>query len=138
MPKAVNRILLVEDNDDHAMLIQSAMAAEQCELVRIANAESAQRYFASEAEPVTLMLVDINLPGMSGLEFLQWVQQAELLVPVVILSTSDNPTDIHQSFKHGASGYLIKPVGLQELKEKLRRLMAYWFEASQLPRPGAN
>ncbi|UTA47515.1 response regulator [Simiduia sp. 21SJ11W-1] len=133
MNTEAQRILLIEDNDDHALLIQTVLKAHVLELVRVASAESAQRYLQGDTMPVALILVDVNLPGMNGIAFLRWAKGAEILAPAVMLSTSDNPQDIRQSFRAGASGYLIKPVGLAELKQKLTHTMDYWFGASQLP-----
>lgn len=130
------RILLVEDNIDHAMLIQSALAGGDVEIVHLPSAELAQDYLIAGDRLLSLMLVDIKLPGDSGVAFLQWVKQhpGHQLTPVIMLSTSDNPRDITQAYRCGASGYLTKPVGLSALKEKLGVLLDYWLHASLLPK----
>ncbi|MBB3167053.1 response regulator [Simiduia aestuariiviva] len=129
------RVLLLEDNVDHAMLIQTSLAEHSVEVVHLPSAETAQSYLDGQPAPIGVMLVDVSLPGQSGVEFLRWVKQSKVHVvtPVVMLSTSDNPKDIRQSFQWGASGYITKPVGLQELKTKLNVFMEYWINTSLLP-----
>lgn len=136
MQTSCARILLVEDNIDHAMLIQSALTCAEVEVVQLPSAELAQDYLAAGDRLLALMLVDVKLPGDNGVAFLQWIKQHPVhqVTPVVMLSTSDNPRDITQAYRCGASGYFTKPVGLSALKAKLGVLLDYWLRASLLPK----
>lgn len=82
-----------------------------------------------------LVLLDLNLPGMDGRQFLERLRARENppAVPVVVLSTSINPLDVEASYRLGAAGYLNKPLKLELLVERMRILSTYWFEAVLLP-----
>jgi CheY-like chemotaxis protein len=76
-----------------------------------------------------LILLDLNMPGMGGKEFLKRIKKDEDLkqIPVVILTTSDAETDIIDSYKLQASGYVRKPVTLEQFREAMKKLKEYWF-----------
>jgi len=76
-----------------------------------------------------LILLDLNMPGMGGKEFLRRIKTDEKLkqIPVVILTTSEAEKDILDSYKLQASGYVHKPVTLEEFKEAMKKLKEYWF-----------
>ena len=76
-----------------------------------------------------LILLDLNMPGMGGKEFLRRIKTDEKLkqIPVVILTTSETEKDILDSYKLQASGYVHKPVTLEEFKEAMKKLKEYWF-----------
>ena len=82
-----------------------------------------------------LVLLDLNLPGMSGKQLLQTLRRSESPppVPVVMLSTSSNPGDVNDCYSLGAAGYLTKPLSLELYVEKLRDLIHYWFNVVTLP-----
>lgn len=82
-----------------------------------------------------LVLLDLNLPGMDGREVLQIIKHDEhlKLLPVVIFTTSNNPTDIEACYKHGVNSYIIKPINFPLLKRNIQILIDYWFEATVLP-----
>ena len=76
-----------------------------------------------------LILLDLNMPGIGGKEFLKCIKADNQLdtIPVVILTTSDSDQDIIDSYKLHASGYIKKPVSLIGFKDVLRDLEEYWF-----------
>jgi CheY-like chemotaxis protein len=76
-----------------------------------------------------MMLLDINLPGMSGLELLEKIKTQEALkaIPVVMLTSSEDEEDLLSAYKHQCAGYIVKPVGLEGLIEKLSVWDNYWF-----------
>ena len=82
-----------------------------------------------------LVLLDLNLPGMDGRQFLERLRARENppAVPVVVLSTSSNPVDVEASYRLGAAGYLNKPLTLELLVEHMQALSTYWFEVVLLP-----
>ena len=92
------------------------------------------------ADPATspvpsLVLLDLNLPGLDGREVLSQVKQDETLrsIPVVVLSTSNNPKDIRAYYQTGVNSYLIKPINAIEFKRTMQVFMEYWFDAIVLP-----
>ena len=82
-----------------------------------------------------LILLDLNMPGMGGKEFLKQIKNDENLkeFPVVILTTSEAERDIIESYKLQASGYVHKPVALDEFKQVMERIEEYWFVLCKLP-----
>ena len=83
-----------------------------------------------------LILLDLNMPGMDGRRLLQLIKQEPALahIPVVILTTSANDTDVRNCYKLGASTYIQKPVHLEALQEAMKCIKDYWFETAILPR----
>jgi CheY-like chemotaxis protein len=81
-----------------------------------------------------LILLDLNMPGMGGKEFLRRVKQDSELscIPVVIVSTSDSPADIEESYKLSAAGYIQKCPSPDELRRVVQKLVHYWFATSVL------
>jgi two-component system response regulator len=117
------KILLVEDDLGDQKLIKTSLAHQKIsnELFIAQNGEDALDYLsrgkASDSDyPLPgLILLDLNMPGMGGKEFLRRIKADDQLdtIPVVILTTSDSEQDILESYKLHASGYIKKPVSLQ-------------------------
>ena len=82
-----------------------------------------------------LVLLDLNLPGMNGLQFLEELRSVEQppTIPIVILSTSKNPRDLAACYRLGAAGYLCKPLSLELYASKMLKLIQYWFDDVTLP-----
>ena len=76
-----------------------------------------------------LVLLDLRMPVMSGLEFLKEVKQDEVLklIPVVVLTTSKEDIDLKESFALGAAGYMVKPVDYKKFLEVVRTIHLYWI-----------
>jgi CheY-like chemotaxis protein len=129
-------IMLVEDDLGDQKLIRMSLREQ-----RIANtpivagsAEEAIDYLMknkkSDIAPMPdLILLDLNMPGMGGKEFLRRIKSDPDLeaIPVVVLTTSDSDKDILESFKLQAAGYVKKPVSLSDFQEVMQTLTDYWF-----------
>lgn len=83
-----------------------------------------------------VILLDINLPGISGAEVLQVIRKEERTrsIPVIMLTTSNDERDIDVAYRHGANSYVQKPVDLDGFMQALQRLKDYWFELVILPK----
>lgn len=129
MPLHQLSILLVEDNPDHADLISEML--EEAGVSTITHVTSGQKALdflidnRGSPRPVNLVLMDIKMPRMTGLETLDKIKSHRLLrnMPVLMLSTSDNQKDIKDSFDRGAAGYITKPLTLPDLEAVLLRLI---------------
>lgn len=90
---------------------------------------------AEGAVPPVLILLDLNMPKMGGHDALKALKDNPDLadLPVVVLSTSNNPEDVAQAYKLGARSYVVKPATFTELIEKFRNLGNYWFKTVALP-----
>jgi chemotaxis family two-component system response regulator Rcp1 len=83
-----------------------------------------------------LILLDLNMPGIGGKEFLRLIKADDELcpIPVVVLTTSDAQSDIDQCYKLHASGYIQKPGSPSELRQIMTKVAEYWFSNSPLVR----
>ncbi|MCW6037837.1 response regulator [Spirulina subsalsa FACHB-351] len=82
-----------------------------------------------------LILLDLNMPAMNGIETLMWLKQNPKFskIPVVIFSSSDHPDDIKQCYELGANCYIRKPLVFESFINILQSIVYYWFNIVQLP-----
>ncbi len=97
-------------------------------------------YADRERYPMPRMLImDLRMPIVTGFDVLRWIKEHPkcAVIPTVILTSSENPMDIQQSYELGANAYLVKPPSIRALEDKLRRLHSFWSvcELPDLP-PG--
>jgi CheY-like chemotaxis protein len=130
-------ILLVEDDLADQKLIKISLRNEKIanDLYTVRSGEEGMDFlyrrgnYSDGTPQPDLILLDLNMPGMGGKEFLRRIKEDEKLkqIPVVILTTSEAEKDIIDSYKLQASGYVHKPVTLEEFKEAMKKLKEYWF-----------
>ncbi|MFC1764783.1 response regulator [Planctomycetota bacterium] len=130
-------ILLVEDDTVDAMTVKRALKDLNTtnQVIHVINGEEALAYLRDPEKPKPcIILLDINMPKMNGIEFLKATKDEECLraIPVVMLTTSTNDRDIVQSFHLSAAGYMIKPVDYQQFVETMRTIEMYW-RLSRMP-----
>ena len=129
--------MLVEDDPGDQKLIQISLTNQKIanEVIVARSGEEALDYLnaskAGDAEhPMPeFILLDLNMPGMGGKEFLKRIKDDNMLdiIPVVILTTSDSEQDILDSYKLQAAGYIKKPVSFQDFQDVMNRIEDYWF-----------
>lgn len=134
--KPIN-ILLVEDDPGDQKLIKTSMLEQKMtnNLYIVSSGEEALEYLEQsknrncETPWPELILLDLNMPGMGGKEFLRRIKKDEDLsiIPVVILTTSDAEKDILESYKLQAAGYIKKPVLLDDFCDVAKEVNEYWF-----------
>jgi len=141
-------ILLVEDNPDDVKLTQRALRKSNIlnELVVARDGVEALDYLfgtGQYAERDTrqmpqVVLLDLKMPRMDGLELLQRIRADEKtrLLPVVVLTTSTEERDRVESYKLGANSYIRKPVDFQQFTEAVQQLGLYWLVLNQGPLTG--
>ncbi|MCK5138957.1 MAG: response regulator [Thermodesulfovibrionia bacterium] len=117
-------ILLVEDDTVDAMTVQRALkeihVANRVEVV--GNGEEALKYLRDENnEKPDIILLDLNMPKMNGIEFLKILKADEALkkIPVVVMTTSRAEQDIVESFRLGAAGYMVKSIDYKKFVETI-------------------
>jgi CheY-like chemotaxis protein len=130
-------ILLVEDDQVDVMTILRALKEVHVSnrVVAMENGEAALEYLrAPDSEQPCIILLDLNMPIMNGIEFLQNIKQDPLLrrIPVVVLTTSEEQQDKMRSFDLGVAGYMTKPVDYRQFVEVVRSINLYWT-ISELP-----
>ena len=134
--KPVN-ILLVEDDAGDKKLIKTSMLEQKManQLYVVSSGEEALEYLEKskngncETPWPELILLDLNMPGMGGKEFLRRIKSMEdfNMIPVVILTTSDAEKDVLESYKLQAAGYIKKPVLLSGFCDIAKEIKEYWF-----------
>ena len=133
-------ILLVEDNEDDVFFLKRALegAAISNPVFVAADGQKAIDYFAGAGEfadrakfplPI-LVFLDLKLPVKKGLDVLAWLRQQESLrsVVVVVLTTSQEPSDLRRAYRLGANSYLVKPARTERLGALVRAVREYWLE----------
>jgi len=130
-------ILLVEDDQVDIMTVLRALKEIHVTnpLVNLENGEEALKYLRDpdSAKPC-IILLDLNMPIMNGIEFLQVVKHDAQLkrIPVVVLTTSEEQQDKVNSFDLGVAGYMTKPVDYRPFVEVMRSIDTYWT-ISEMP-----
>jgi CheY-like chemotaxis protein len=136
-------ILLVEDDPGDQKLITVSLKNQKIgNVVYIAGSgEEAMDFlyrrgkYNHESSRPDLILLDLNMPGMGGKEFLRQIKEDEKMrmIPVVILTSSDSDEDILDTYNLHASGYVKKPVKLEDFKRVVKEIKEYWFVICSLP-----
>jgi CheY-like chemotaxis protein len=140
-------ILLIEDDVVDSQTVKRFFEAYHLphELRVMDNAQEAlddlrraARHAARESRP-GLILLDLNMPGMNGLEFLAEVKADPALrsIPVIVLSTSDLDSDVRASYQGGVAGYFVKPLEYTQFVATLESIVRYW-ELCQHPQEPAR
>ena len=124
-------IMLVEDDQVDTMTVRRALKELHVmnPLQHVENGEEALNFLRNPANPrPCLILLDLNMPIMGGIEFLQIAKKDESLkgIPVVVLTTSEEQEDKVESFQLGVAGYMRKPVDYPHFVETIRAIDAYW------------
>ncbi|PYR39069.1 MAG: DNA-binding response regulator [Acidobacteria bacterium] len=115
------RVLIVEDERKLAQVLSSALEAEHYDVVVAATGEDG--FYRANAELFDLVVLDLMLPGRSGLEILQTLRQRHVETPVLILTARDGVEDRVLGLDRGADDYLVKPFALPELLARIRALL---------------
>lgn len=131
-------ILLVEDDNVDAMTVKRAMRdlSVANSLIHLVNGEEALVYLSDGQKPKPfLILLDLNMPKMNGIEFLRRIKADEDFrkIPVIVLTTSKEKSDVIESFGLGAAGYMVKPVDYARFVEIIGTIMLYW-RSNELPK----
>jgi two-component system, response regulator len=135
MPHPVT-ILLVEDNQDDEELTVRALRMRTTANVEVArDGQEALDYLVNANDVPQLVLLDLKLPNMVGLEVLRRIRADERTrwVPVVILTASSAPADVAAGYRYGANGYVRKPVDFDQFAEVIHHLGAYWLVVNEPP-----
>lgn len=140
-------ILLVEDHEDDIRLTRRALQRNNItnELVVVRDGVAALDYLRAAVDPDSgpigaspaVILLDLKLPKMDGLEVLRTMRADRLLrrLPVVILTSSKEEQDIINSYEGGANSYIRKPVDFEQFSAAIRQLGLYWLVLNEPPPP---
>ena len=127
------RVLLVEDNDDHALLIEESLMLGETPVVvdRVSEGGAALARIANGRAPDAILL-DLNMPGINGHEVLEAVKSDATLrmIPVVILTTSLHHDDMRRAYRNHANSYLHKSFDGDSIEKILDQFVKYWGGAN--------
>ncbi|SNT21332.1 Response regulator receiver domain-containing protein [Granulicella rosea] len=138
MAEDVRLILLVEDDPDHELLtIRALKKSNIANEVRVARdgEEAIHLIFGPEGIRPQVILLDLKLPKLDGLEVLRRIREdAETrTLPVVVLTSSDEERDVVRSYQLGVNSYIRKPVNFTDFAEATRQLGMYWLVLNECP-----
>jgi CheY-like chemotaxis protein len=132
-------VLYAEDEENDAFFLKRAFKQAQVPnpLVVVPDGQAAIDYFSgagifterSQYPIPELVILDLKMPKLSGLEVLHWIRQDASLasLPVVILSSSTQDDDMHRAYSHGANAYLIKPSDPEALQVMVKSIHGFWL-----------
>ena len=131
-------ILLVEDDPDHELLtIRALKKSNIANDVRVARdgAEALELLFGENALKPQVILLDLKLPKVEGLEVLRRIREdaSTRMLPVVVLTSSDEERDVVRSYQLGVNSYIRKPVNFNDFAEATRQLGMYWLVLNECP-----
>ncbi len=141
-------ILVIEDNPDDQVLTVRALksASEGSPVIVLEDGQEALDYlFGNDARPpcknldsLGVVLLDVKLPKVSGLEVLRSIRSSPLTnwLPVVIVTSSDEPTDLLEAYRLGANSFITKPINYREFTEQMKLLARYWLTVNKVPKAG--
>ncbi|WP_041258368.1 response regulator [Fibrella aestuarina] len=138
-------ILIADDDDDDRVLLRQALMSASFDgiIEFVENGEQLIQYLDAclrgepDAPPApALLLVDLNMPIVNGLEALKQIKSSAHYrhLPVVILTTSSAEQDIRESYNLGAASFVTKPITFSQLVETMNALQSYWLGTVRLPR----
>lgn len=123
-------VLLIEDNLIEVMKMERAISSLGLNhIINVANnGEEALEILEDNQQWPDLILLDLNMPRISGIEFLMILKNNDDLkhIPTVILTTSDNQKDIEECYRIGVSGYIVKPLKYYDYVDKIQNVLSYW------------
>ena len=118
------KIPLVEDSEDDVFFFRRSLKKTgiSCDCVHVWNGGAATSYLQENQDVSHLVFLDLKIPVLTGFEVLKWIQDKPFKdkLEIIVLSGSDDPRDISSAREFGVSNYLVKPVSVQDLTQKLR------------------
>ena len=134
-------VLHVEDDLDHADLVDRCLSRHRptSRILRVADGEAALDYLARSGDGVAarprLILLDLRLPKIDGIDFLRTVKAKPELaaIPVVVLTTSSSKSDVERAYQHHANSYLVKPDDFSLLDSMMKEVGDYWLDWNVQP-----
>lgn len=129
MIKELN-ILLIEDDMIEIMKLNRTISTLKLnhKIIEANNGEEALKVLEQKDNLPDIILLDLNMPKINGIEFLNILKKDAVLkyIPTIILTTSNNQKDLLECYKTGVAGYIIKPLKYEDYVGKIEKLLAYW------------
>lgn len=124
------KILLIEDDAIEVMKLNRVVSTLQLNhhIIEAGDGEEALKILEDKDRLPDIILLDLNMPKISGIEFLSILKNDAHLkyIPTIILTTSNNRKDLLECFEIGIAGYILKPLKYEDYISKLSKILAYW------------
>lgn len=124
------KILFIEDDAIEVMKFNRVISALGLthQIIESNNGEEALVFLESKENLPDIVLLDLNMPKLSGIEFLTILKNDPILkyIPTIILTTSSNFKDVKECYKIGIAGYILKPLKYEDYVLKIQKLLDYW------------
>jgi len=124
------KVLLIEDDTIEVMKLNRTISSLDLkhEIVEANNGEDALKILEQKENLPNIILLDLNMPKINGIEFLSILKEDAALkhIPTIILTTSNNQKDLLECYKIGIAGYVLKPLKYDEYVSKIEKLLSYW------------
>ncbi|OIP56904.1 MAG: DNA-binding response regulator [Helicobacteraceae bacterium CG2_30_36_10] len=115
------KIVIVEDEEDLLELVEYTLSKEKFDTIGFLNTKGVAQIL--EEEEIDLLIMDRNLPGVEGSEFVAQLRKDNILTPVIFLSAKDSELDVEEGFMRGADDYITKPFNMKELILRVKALL---------------
>ncbi len=129
MNKILN-VLLIEDDTIEIMKLNRTISSLKLNhnIIEANNGEEALKILEQKEMLPDIILLDLNMPKINGIEFLSILKKDNLLkhIPTIVLTTSNNQKDLLECYKIGIAGYVLKPLRYEEYVSKIEILLSYW------------
>ncbi|SHI84589.1 response regulator [Algibacter luteus] len=123
-------ILLIEDDMIEVMKLNRTISSLNLNhnIIEANNGEDALKILEKKDQLPDVILLDLNMPKINGIEFLKILKQDNVLkyIPTIILTTSSNQRDLLECYEIGIAGYVLKPLKYEDYITKIEKLLAYW------------
>lgn len=127
--KSLN-ILLIEDDLIEVMKFKRVVSTMQYKhkVIEASNGEEALEILKGQEIIPDIIILDLNMPKISGIQFLEILKADEYLryIPAIVLSTSNNHSDLLKCYELGIAGYLVKPLKYEDYLQKIEKALCYW------------
>ena len=137
-------ILLVDDSPADAKLFQESLTevSSRVRVYWVGSGEEAIEFLNQQGRfvgigPVKMVLLDLNMPGMDGIDTLRRLKMNPVVnrVPVVVFSSSRAPQEVDLAYSLGANAFFSKPLSLESYVQKARIMVQHWLDCAELPTP---
>ncbi len=129
MTKSLN-ILLIEDDAIEVMKFNRVVKTLELnhKIIEANDGEQALTILKDKEIIPDIILLDLNMPKLNGIEFLTILKNDEILkyIPAIILTTSSNHKDMLECYKIGIAGYVLKPLKYEDYTDRIKRMLDYW------------
>ena len=124
------KILLIEDDVIEVMKFNRTIGFLKLshKVIEANNGEDALKILENKNNRPDIILVDLNMPKINGIEFLNILKSDNVLryIPAIVLTTSSNMKDLRECYEVGIAGYLLKPLKYEDYVSRIEKLLAYW------------